>query len=186
MKPNNQINTAAITGFTTRLLVSLFCFICVPGMAVKAQDSITGGTLAKGGIIRYTLKVDNKLVACDTVLSEDSYIFSDSNSYISIDDPNEKFHIGIAQNDLFTRCQIMQDKGQPGGASYAKGYYLVYDVVTKTMEGIPFDNGSVTVVTTDTGSCNINFTFSLEEKQAGRSIILEGEAIFEMQKLALH
>lgn len=43
MKPNNQINTAAITGFTTRLLVSLFCFICVPGMAVKAQDSITGG-----------------------------------------------------------------------------------------------------------------------------------------------
>jgi hypothetical protein len=169
--------------YVTKQLAVLLLSICTANN-VNAKDN--KGVVATGGTISYTLHIGDKVVNVDTVLAGDSYIFAGEESDIVIADPCEKFYLGIVQKGGISSGNIYQ---LPSTAAYVPAYtlakYLVYDAAGKTMEAKPFDNGFVTIETTDTGSYTINFMYTLFES-TGEQVTLKGKAVFTAPHLAMH
>lgn len=171
MKSINQIFTAVL----------LFITGCACTHAVQAADS-KKCVQVKRGIISYTLHIGKDIITADTLLTDDSYVYTDKESSMAIADPKEKFHIGVVKAGAFTSERISQNTTKD---TYTLANYLVYDDKTKTMEAIPFENGSVTIKASHTGSYIVNFKYTLQEASSGKLITLEGEARFNTESIAL-
>ncbi len=161
------------------IVVMICSQLCVSVNNAKAANPAIG-VQAVGGSIRYTLHIGTRLIIADTVLTDDSYVYTDKESSIAIADPKEQFHIGIVRKGIFTTERILQGNQKD---AYTLANYLVYDTAAKTVEAIPFDYGYVTVNTSDTGVYKVSFIYTLTDKKTGELITLKGDAQFEVQSV---